>query len=218
MKKVRDIPGLCANVQYLVLPPLYNNCYIVSFLEDGEEQVLIVDAASKPECFIDAIGDRPVKGLILTHGHFDHFGAANALRKHYGCSVYASALDSDFIEGKKSGVFRQCEPCPVDIKLDNEQRLKFGDIEMQVIFTPGHSEGSMCLLVSSGKAGKRFLLSGDMLFKSSIGRTDLEYSDPHKMVDSIHKISKLDDDIVVLPGHNAFTTIKDERNFYLDKI
>ncbi|MCF0104326.1 MAG: MBL fold metallo-hydrolase [Eggerthellaceae bacterium] len=217
MSYLKQIDGFCTNVGYLVLPPLYNNCYFVSFEQDGEEMLLIVDPSSRPERIIKAVDGRTVAAIFITHGHYDHCGAAAELREHFGCQTYASTVDACLIEDDTLCKSRHIRACRIDNKISKEETIHFGNIDIDVIFTPGHSMGSLCFLVYSRKFDRSFLVSGDTLFKSSIGRTDFENSDPHKMTETLHRLSQLDDCIIVLPGHGSFTSIKEERNFYLDR-
>jgi glyoxylase-like metal-dependent hydrolase (beta-lactamase superfamily II) len=184
------------------------NCYLV-WQNDSDECVLI-DAPAQPELILDALDCKKITTIVLTHKHFDHVGAAASLVAATGAKIYAHELDAGVIEQGSRDVFggvRNVEPCKVDVQLKGDEALNLAGIEFDVLHTPGHSKGSICLLNSANQV----LFSGDTIFRGTTGRTDLDGGSPRQMHESLIKLSKLNDSITVLPGHDAPTTIGYER-------
>lgn len=213
MARVNSVKGTCVPVEFLVLGPIENNVFII---EDGEG-VIVVDPTCKADEILKAVGDRTVDAIILTHRHSDHVGAANELREMTGAPVIASTIDAPIITGEKKLPRDDMHfaPCPVDRTVSDGETLRIGATPWKVMYTPGHTEGSMCLFLDSqftdNLAAAPVLISGDTLFCGSIGRTDFQGGDMNAMRRSLKRLSTLPDDTVVLPGHNALTTIGAER-------
>ena len=204
----------CVDVERLVVGPLQNNVYLI---HDGQG-VTIVDPTAEPDRLLAAVGDRPLSGIVLTHHHSDHMGAACALRAATGAPVIASAIEQPLIEQpKKVGTspLPLPEACPVDIAVSHGDVVKIGELAWKVLVTPGHSKGSMCLYIvpqlSLAGQGAPTLVSGDTLFEGTIGRTDFEGGSMDDMRASLFTLAKLPDDTIVLPGHGNPTTIGAER-------
>ncbi len=154
-----------------------------------------------------------IKAVLLTHAHFDHAGNVKALQND-GAKIYASVLDApkllnDLNLGKNFG--RKIEPCQVDGTFSDGDVLKFDDISIEVLATPGHTNGSVTF-----KVGNK-LFTGDTLFYDTIGRTDFPTGDMYAMIKSVNKIFNLEGDFEVYPGHNEFTTLDRERKYNLIK-
>lgn len=209
----RNVKGTCVPVEYLVLGMLENNVYLIS---DGEATI-VVDPSCQSEAIMEALGGRTLDAIVLTHRHFDHVGAAKELRDKTGALVIASKIDAPCISGKEkiSPGDRKFDPCPIDHVVDDGDILKIGTMPWKVIFTPGHTKGSMCLFLDSqfgtDPEGAPVLVSGDTLFRGTIGRTDFPGGDMGDMRRSLKRLAVLPDSTVVLPGHNDLTTIGEER-------
>jgi glyoxylase-like metal-dependent hydrolase (beta-lactamase superfamily II) len=186
--------------------PLATNCYILACQKS--RQALIIDPGAEPQRIKRLMHSRgyQVKFIINTHGHIDHVGADSA----FDLPVYIHKLDADFLRAQKNifgmsfgYAFRSVEPTRL---LEDGDKVALGKIELKIIHTPGHSPGSICLYCQN------LLFSGDTLFCSGIGRTDIPFGDGKAIVNSIKKkVFSLPDDTAVFPGHGDFTSIGEEK-------
>lgn len=168
----------------------------------GDEQKICDVAKSKNAC---------IEKVLLTHGHFDHIGAVNALQK-MGVQVYIGAPDAEMLESNTKNLGKYfgmpVETCSADVLLLGGEEILLGDEKITAIATPGHSKGGMCYLTDLG------VFTGDTLFCSSIGRTDFPHSDFNTLINSIkQKLFVLDKNTRVYPGHESETTIENEIKF-----
>lgn len=202
-------------VHSFVFNAFEENTYLLS-TEQGQGILIDPGCASEEACgklcaFLDARQIRPVL-MLLTHGHFDHFaGCAAVAEKYHPRFGFAAAdqpyLDSMVRQGRAFGFEIGDLPEP-DFFLEENEPVVLDDIRLQVLATPGHSRGSVCLYEASHK----LLLSGDTLFRGSIGRTDLPGGDYDSLMDSIEqKLMTLPMSTRVLPGHGPSSTLDDER-------
>ncbi|MFF2854528.1 MBL fold metallo-hydrolase [Peribacillus sp. NPDC058002] len=195
------------------LGPLQTNCYVVS---DGQD-CIIFDPGEEPHKIIQYIQTKNLKPLaiLLTHAHFDHIGALDAIRDHYGIPAYIHEKEAKWLLDPALNGSQNWFPespmrmKPADHILANEQELTIGGFTFEVLETPGHSPGSVSYYVKE----ERFLFSGDVLFQGSVGRTDLIGGSEAVLLNSIEtKLLTLSDDAIVFPGHGPVTTIMDEKN------
>ena len=203
-------------VDYFTFNPFQENTYILS---DETRQCIIIDSGcydsnEKDELssFIENQKLKPVK-LLNTHCHIDH-----VLGNKFVADKYKLQLELNFLEipliravadyAPQYGIF--CEPSPEPFALLNENDIvKFGNSELKVLFTPGHSPGSICFYAEKDK----IIISGDVLFQMSIGRTDLPGGDYDTLIKSIReKLFTLPGDVKVYPGHGPVTTIGYEKS------
>ena len=199
-------------VKVLVMGPIENNVYII---DDGAT-TFVVDPTCQPEDILKALEGRTVDSIVLTHFHWDHVGAAKALRDATGARVVASAVDAPVIRGERKldPSHRPFEPCPIDLEVSDGDIVSIGAMRWKVLLTPGHTPGSMCLFLEDGGLDKApTLISGDTLFAGAHGRTDFVGGDPADMRVSLARLAQLPDNTVVLPGHNNPTTIAREKRW-----
>lgn len=195
-------------IKQFVLGPIATNTYL---LIDGNN-ALLIDPASKPEKLIQILGDLNLVGILLTHGHFDHIKAVDGLYEKYHCPVYLHEGDEKLARNKYSGeAFGLVSyiSCPT-VKLKQE-KMNIAGFEFEVIFTPGHTEGSVIYVFENA------IFTGDTLFKGSVGRTDLEGGDFRKLKDSLRVFKQFNKDYYIYPGHEETTKLLDElaNNYYL---
>jgi len=194
-------------VERLTLGPLDTNCWLV---DDGVGgPVIVVDPAEEAGVILGGLAGRPVAAVVLTHGHFDHIGAAREVCEVTGAPLLVHAADAAGLTsasgtGGAAFGFDVTAP-PADRLLDDSDTVTAGDLTLTVIHTPGHTPGCICLL------GPGHLLSGDTLFAGSIGRTDFPGGDMPAMRRSIARLASLPDEVRVHPGHGPETTIGRER-------
>ncbi|OPH49632.1 metal-binding protein [Paenibacillus ferrarius] len=199
------------NIESFVLGPVGTNAYLLS--DPETKKGIIIDPGMNPKSLIKKIADLDIVAILLTHAHFDHIGGVDEIRKLKRCPVYIHDLEADWLTNpKKNGSARWpdlgalIETDPAEFALDEGQTLEFLGIQLKVFHTPGHSPGSVSFLYD------KHLFGGDVLFKLSVGRTDLPGGDNNTLLDSIQdKLFALDDDVIVYPGHGAKTTIGFER-------
>lgn len=195
-------------IKSYVLGPIATNTYL---LTEGNDAILI-DPASKAEKLIDILGDLNLIGILLTHGHFDHIKAVDGLYEKYHCSVYLHENDEDLARDKNSGVdfgLVSYISCPI-VKLQ-EGKMNIGPFDFEVIYTPGHTEGSVIYVFDD------CIFTGDTLFKGSVGRTDLKGGDARKLKDSLRIFKDFNKDYLIYPGHEDSSTLSEElaNNYYL---
>lgn len=193
----------------MVVGPLESNCWIVG----DDHAVAVIDPGDDPELIVEAIGDSSVAAVILTHCHFDHLGAASRIVEITGAPLMAHSADAAFVSdpvgtgGVMFGLDAQTAPVP-DRRLDEGDSISIGSLSIQIIHTPGHTPGGMCLFVTDPQGGPPQLFSGDTLFAGSVGRTDFPRGDSAALRKSIaEKLSALALETVVHPGHGPDTTI-----------
>ena len=189
---------------------LGTNCYIAVGERSGG--CFIVDPGGDPEKIAGKIAETGAvpEAILLTHGHFDHILAAEELKKRYSIPVFAGKNETGvLLDPMKnlSGIYTEPETLAPDRLLSDGEKLKIAGLPIEVLETPGHSEGS----VSYYLPREQVLFSGDTLFLESYGRVDTE-KDAEKIRSSIlEKLFALPDDTVVYPGHMDCTTIRHEK-------
>lgn len=204
-------------MKILVLGMVQTNCYIISNEETKEAIVFDpADHAERIEQYLKA-NDLVCKGILLTHGHFDHILAASELaaatKTPIHCHEAEVALLSDPRMNASSQIHRDCRLVP-EIRLMDDQMLSLAGFTIRVIHTPGHTAGGACYYFPK----HRTLISGDTLFRDSVGRTDLPTGNGEVLIKSIRaKLMVLEDEVLVYPGHGDKTTIGYERenNIYI---
>jgi glyoxylase-like metal-dependent hydrolase (beta-lactamase superfamily II) len=193
-------------IERIIVGPLETNCYILA--DEKTKDAVIIDPGgdySRIQKRIEKLGLKPLC-VINTHGHGDHIGA----NEKFDLPIWAHKLDADFLtdpDKNLSGAFfaHICSP-PADRLLEGGEKIKAGSLKLEIIHTPGHTPGGIC--VKCGKA----LFTGDTLFYQSIGRTDIPMADTNDLLRSIKtKLMVLDDDIFIYPGHGPESTIGEER-------
>ncbi len=195
--------------------PFYENTFVL-IPAQTDQGAVIVDPGSDGSLLMEVLqGNRvPVVTVILTHAHIDHVSGLPALKAAFGdLKVMMHPADQNLYThlDTQARLFSQPVPDvpPVDHFLEHSEVITHDDIHMKVLHTPGHSKGSICVLIS----GERdILLSGDTLFREGIGRTDVLGGSRKQILHSIKQhLMALDDTTLVLPGHGGDTTIGHER-------
>ena len=186
-------------VETLPLGDYQANCYVVT----SGRFALIIDPGEPSEEILKAVGDLTVPLVINTHGHPDHIGGNDFIRKNYKAPLYFHKDDEQIFQ------FFLGSGMKPDRYLDEGDVLPFDidNLKFRVLHTPGHSPGSITLLFES----ECVLFTGDLLFAGSIGRTDLPGGDLEKMKHSLRRIVGLPGDYQIYSGHGPSTTLNTER-------
>ena len=199
-------------VAQLTVGPLAENCFLLR--PQGGTDALLVDPGDEAERLLGVIEQTgsTLAGILLTHTHFDHIGAVAPVARATGAPVWCPEAEAPvladimrYIPWDDVGPF---ESYDADHLLRGGERLELAGLELDVLFTPGHSPGHVSFSIPSERA----LFSGDVLFQSSIGRTDLPGGDTATLLASIASLLEtLPDETHVFPGHMGQTTLAAER-------
>ena len=188
------------------------NCSIVG--DEQTREAMVIDPGDQVEEILDILrqANLTLKTIVVTHAHIDHVGGAMKLKAATGAPILLNQNDLALLKMLDMQAAWIGMPSPGAVKIDESlsdgQSLKVGNIVSNVIETPGHTEGSICLFFPAEKK----LIAGDTLFAGSIGRTDLPGGSYEKIMRSLHsRVLALPDDTQVVPGHGALTTIGEER-------
>ncbi|MCR5481492.1 MAG: MBL fold metallo-hydrolase [Clostridia bacterium] len=170
-----------------------SNGYVI-YQQDNPD-CYIIDPGYNPEVFLNFVKEKGLKviGILLTHHHYDHVGGVARISSDTGAKVYLHRGDLGMYKGK------------VDVVLENDSVIMLGDEEIRVINTPGHTMGSVCFYC--GKS--RVIFTGDTVFDTDIGRTDLKDGSPWDMLATMQNIvDKWENDMVLYPGHGKSCNMK----------
>jgi len=204
------------------LGELQTNCYLIY----DNEEVIVIDPAEDGAFIAEKIHEKGLilKAIIATHGHFDHVLGAGELQMILPAPFYVHENDKfllkDVNSSAKFWLKREFKnPLPTDIKFLKEgDEISFGNYSLEVIETPGHAPGSVCLVLSSvdehRTSDTQIVFTGDTLFNGAIGRYDFSYSSKEDLKTSIRKIfDKFSEETIAYPGHGEPTTLADEFSF-----
>lgn len=195
------------------------NCYVVANSQNNE--IIVIDPGDDVEVINEHI-DRmhgTVKGILLTHGHFDHIMAVNEIAAMHHVKVYAHSIEKELLADPAINCSQSIgRPYIVELQETLEDNMTFtlAGFRIKVLHTPGHTSGSVCYLFEE----EGVLFSGDTVFMESVGRTDLPTGNEGKLLASIqNKLVDLDDNIKVFPGHGPSTSIgyEKENNMYFGR-
>lgn len=202
-------------IMYAETGPVATNTYI--FIDTESNVSILFDAPPQSAPFINAVLEEEKSDLshiYLTHSHWDHFGDALELKNKYNCEISVNKLDEyRLLEPNKYLGFPIPITFPVtkpDKYLPESGNINFGEIKIDLLHVPGHTEGSICFAFPEHK----LVIAGDTLFRGSIGRTDLHGGDMETLLSSIRKnLFSLPDEYTVLSGHGPETTIGYEKKY-----
>jgi hydroxyacylglutathione hydrolase len=192
-----------------VVGPVATNVHILADAR-SREAIAIDTAIPSLRWIIDELAAREwtLKLIVSTHGHWDHIGDNAAVATATGADIAVHPLDRERLaDPQPLWAPFEIPPSVPAVELAEGGQIRFGEIRVRVLHTPGHTEGSVCLLA----ADDGLLLSGDTLFAGGWGRIDLPGGSAEAMAASIARLTELEDPLVVLPGHGATTTIGRER-------
>ena len=185
----------------MALGAYQTNCYMI-WAEDSDKCV-VIDPGYEPERVLLQAKkqSKAIEAILLTHGHFDHVGAVRDIAAETDCEVYICEADLSMPPQMTAGpLYYTCTYGEGDV-------LQLAGLSIQVIHTPGHTQGSVCLLVEDA------MFSGDTLFEGSCGRTDLPGGDWPQILQSLKRLKALDRNYKVYPGHGAATTLAEEQMY-----
>ncbi|MBM7650054.1 glyoxylase-like metal-dependent hydrolase (beta-lactamase superfamily II) [Bacillus ectoiniformans] len=199
------------NWTQLPLGPLQTNCYVLS---NKENECIIFDPGAEGDKLVQWLKANKLTPLavLLTHAHFDHIGAVDAVRDAYDAPVYLHKKERNWLKdpamnGSQFFKMGKISGRGADHLLEDETELTIGSFTFKLFHTPGHSPGSISFYFEEGGA----VFAGDTLFMGSIGRTDLKGGNHELLIKSIHDhLLSLPEETVVLPGHGPATSIGQE--------
>jgi hydroxyacylglutathione hydrolase len=200
------------DVRQFTVGPVAENCYLLR--DDGSDRALIVDPGDEPDRILKAVDGLGVSvdGILLTHCHFDHIGAVSPVARATGARVWCPEIEVPVLADIMSFVpwpgFGPYESYDADETVSGGERLSLAGLDIDVIFTPGHSPGHVTYSIPD----HQMLFSGDVLFQGSVGRTDLPGGDWGTLLESIRTLVEGHPaETTVYPGHMGITSLGAER-------
>jgi hydroxyacylglutathione hydrolase len=200
------------DVRTFTVGPVQENCHIAR--RDGAREVVVIDPGDEAERLLEAIAalDLEVAAILLTHTHFDHVGAVAPVARATGAEVWCPEIEAPVLADIMRYVpwdgFGPFESYDADHLVAGGETLQLAGLDIEVLFTPGHSPGHVTYSIPSEQS----VFSGDVLFAGSIGRTDLPGGDHATLLRTLASLAEtLPDETVVYPGHMQTTTIGRER-------
>lgn len=189
---------------------LLSNTYLII---DNNDNCVVIDPSKPNDSILNYISKNNLnlKGILLTHGHFDHMRGIDILYNTFKCPLYLGFLEEDKLQDTQLNGSFYCNEnvvvnCPFKTVVDGE-KLQILENEILCISTPYHTNGSISYYLEKEQA----VFTGDFLFKGAIGRSDLPTATPKEFVHSMQKIMALDDNTKIYPGHGHFTSVGVER-------
>ena len=196
----------------LTVGPVAENCFVARV--EGSERALVVDPGDEAERILAAVDElgASVEAILLTHCHFDHIGAVAPVAEAIGATVWCPEIEVPVLADIMAFVpwpgFGPYESYDADETVSGGERLSLAGLEIDVLFTPGHSPGHVTYAISDHAA----LFSGDVLFRGSVGRVDLPGGDGPTLMESIRTlVDRFPGETTIYPGHMGITTLGDER-------
>lgn len=192
------------------------NCYIIQ--DEETRETIVIDPGGEAKKIIEmlTILEAKVKYIYLTHCHGDHIGAVEEVRRKMGGTVLIHRYDAEGLADPSVSLLDYIGMRPIhleaDSRVDDQDLIHIGNLEFQVLHTPGHTMGGSCLY----NRAYNMLFSGDTIFRGTWGRTDLPTSNFQEVISSITtKILVLPEDTILYPGHGKSTMVKEEKPIYL---
>ena len=184
-----------------------------TYLLTSKNSALVIDPSVSVNAIAEKLEERNIelKGVLLTHGHFDHIISIDTVRERYNVPVYIHQADACMLtNGYLNGFYlffqKDCVHNPADILFEDGYKIQLDNEIITVLHTPGHSKGSCCFIFEDYKYGTS-LITGDTLFSNSIGRCDLYGGNEAEIETSIKKLSTFDKNSPIYPGHNESSTL-----------
>jgi hydroxyacylglutathione hydrolase len=198
----------------LIVGLLEVNCYILG--DEDTREAVVIDPGGDEDAILEVLNYNKfqLKLIIDTHGHFDHVDANQPLKEATGAKIAIHELDAPALsQPSQEALFftgNRLRRSEADILLKEGDTLTFGKYRLQVLHTPGHTPGSISLVLEN----HNYVYVGDLLFAGSIGRTDFPGGDYNALINAVRtKIFPLGDNYIVYPGHGPVTTVAQERKY-----
>lgn len=191
-------------IQRFILGLLHNNTFLT--INEDTKECFLVDPSTPSQQVADYIENNSLelKGILITHGHFDHIGGAKFFKDKFSAPIYMSKEDEDFISNPLS-ISRKFDKFDIDVYVKDKDIIDICGQKILVVATPGHSKGGVCYVMQN------VIFCGDTIFQLSYGRYDLRGGDFATLKESVKKILDMDGEYLLLCGHGEDTSTFIER-------